>query len=109
MFSVAGKRILLTGGARGIGGVVSRVLVEQGANVAILDVLDDQGKKHAKTITSAGPGRAFYFRCDIAKRSEVFDTIKAAVEGPLGGSLDAVHNIAGVERSRNLTPNSKSH
>ncbi|KAH8168304.1 short chain dehydrogenase domain-containing protein [Sarocladium implicatum] len=102
MFSVVGKRVILTGGARGIGASVSRGLVQHGAKVAILDVLDEQGKDHAENINSHGPGRAFYYHCDISKRSEVFDTIRAAVEGPLVGGLDALHNIAGVEKSTNI-------
>lgn len=59
MFSVVGKRIILTGGSRGIGAAVSRALVEKGAKVCILDVLQDQGRQHVEDLNKKGPGQAF--------------------------------------------------
>ncbi|KAK6857226.1 sorbose reductase SOU1 [Apiospora arundinis] len=97
LFSVKGKRVIISGGARGLGAAIARALIAEGAHVAIIDILDEVGEQHAAALTAAGPGKAYYFHADIAKRAEAFAAVASAVEA-LGG-LDALHNNAGVERS----------
>jgi NAD(P)-dependent dehydrogenase (short-subunit alcohol dehydrogenase family) len=91
------RRVVVTGGARGIGEAVVRTLVQEGASVASLDVLDDEGKAVVESANEAGKGIARYFHCDISKRDEASRVIDQAV-AVLGG-LDALVNIAGVERT----------
>lgn len=97
IFSVKGKRVVISGGARGLGSAIARVLVAEGAHVAIIDIQDEAGEKHAASLTAAGPGMAYYFHADVAKRDEAFAAMAGAVD-VLGG-LDALHNNAGVERA----------
>ncbi|KAK7974465.1 hypothetical protein PG989_016313 [Apiospora arundinis] len=97
LFSVKGKRVIISGGARGLGAAIARALIAEGAHIAIIDILDEVGEQHAAALTAAGPGKAYYFHADIAKRAEAFAAVASAVEA-LGG-LDALHNNAGVERS----------
>jgi NAD(P)-dependent dehydrogenase (short-subunit alcohol dehydrogenase family) len=91
-----GTRIIVTGGARGIGEACVRVFVREGARVVSLDVLDEAGQTVADQAQSAGPGRATYVHCDIAQRSDVETAFERALAW-LGG-LDVLANVAGVER-----------
>jgi len=91
-----GVRIIVTGGARGIGEATVRAYVAEGAHVASLDVLDDAGRAVVDEVGGKGPGRARYVHADIARRAEVDAAFDEAV-GWLGG-LDVLANVAGVER-----------
>lgn len=92
---LTGSRIIVTGGARGIGESLVRVLCAEGALVAVLDVLDDAGQAVAGSATAAGPGRAVYHSCDVTSRSSVTEVF-AAVAADFGG-LDSLVHGAGVE------------
>lgn len=92
-----GTRIVVTGGARGIGAAVVRAYAAEGARVASLDVLDDDGRAAADAATRDGPGSAVYHHCDISRRSEV-ERAFSSVADDFGG-LDVLANIAGVERT----------
>jgi NAD(P)-dependent dehydrogenase (short-subunit alcohol dehydrogenase family) len=86
------KRILVTGGASGIGAATVRAYVREGAHVVSLDVNDADG---ARVADDAGGGATF-LHCDVADRQQVFAAFERAVAG-LGG-LDVMANVAGVER-----------
>ncbi|MDY0748157.1 SDR family NAD(P)-dependent oxidoreductase [Paucibacter sp. R3-3] len=81
-----GKRIIVTGAARGIGASAARAFVAAGARVAALDVNECPALEGAR-----------YFRCDVASRAGVNAAFAGAADW-LGG-LDALVNIAGVERA----------
>lgn len=91
-----GKRIIITGGAQGIGASVVRAYAAEGAQVASLDVLDELGEQVAADAGQKGPGAVHFYHCDISIRSEVENGFATAVR-QLGG-LDVLANIAGVER-----------
>lgn len=93
-----GRRIILTGGARGIGAAVVRAYVEAGAIVHSLDLMDEAGRAVVDAANQKGPGRAAYHHCDISIRSETEAVFKAAVEDM--GGLDVMANIAGVEKRK---------
>jgi 2-hydroxycyclohexanecarboxyl-CoA dehydrogenase len=95
-FSIEGKRILVTGGARGIGGGSARHFCRQGANVVTFDVRDELGMELAKEATDAGPGQITYRHMDVSKVDEVRAGIEFAVE-KLGG-VDAVLTSHGGPR-----------
>jgi NAD(P)-dependent dehydrogenase (short-subunit alcohol dehydrogenase family) len=86
------KRIIVTGGASGIGAATVRAYVREGARVVSLDVNDADGARIAAEI---GTGATF-LHCDVADRRQVFAVFERAVAA-LGG-LDAMANVAGVER-----------
>jgi 2-hydroxycyclohexanecarboxyl-CoA dehydrogenase len=90
-----GKRIIVTGGARGIGEASVRAFVAEGALVASLDVLDEPGGRVVEEVDEKGPGSARYFHCDISDRPSV-DATFAAVVDEFGG-LDVLANVAGVD------------
>jgi NAD(P)-dependent dehydrogenase (short-subunit alcohol dehydrogenase family) len=94
---LSGRRVIVTGGARGIGAASVRAFVAEGATVASLDVLDDAGGQVADEAAEKGPGSALYRHCDVTDRGEV-DEAFAEVVATFGG-LDVLANIAGVEGS----------
>ncbi|MET0370641.1 MAG: SDR family NAD(P)-dependent oxidoreductase [Sphingobium sp.] len=91
-----GRRIILTGGARGIGAATLRAYVAAGARIVSMDVLHDLGRSVVEQANGAGPGSAWYLPCDVSKRGEATAAIDDAVA--LLGGLDVLVHIAGVER-----------
>jgi NAD(P)-dependent dehydrogenase (short-subunit alcohol dehydrogenase family) len=85
-----GKRIIVTGGASGIGAATVRAYLREGARVVSVDVDDEAGRRVAR---DAG---AIYLHCDITQRLEVSAVFERAA-AELGG-LDGLANVAGVER-----------
>jgi NAD(P)-dependent dehydrogenase (short-subunit alcohol dehydrogenase family) len=87
---LAGKRIIVTGGASGIGAATVRAYAREGASVVSLDVDDKGGKAVAEA------AEVSYRHCDVSDRSEVRAVFAAAID-ELGG-LDVLAHIAGIER-----------
>jgi NAD(P)-dependent dehydrogenase (short-subunit alcohol dehydrogenase family) len=88
------RRIIVTGGASGIGAAAVRAFVREGARVASLDVNDEAGRRVAAE--AAGGGRVTYHHCDVARRDEVASVFDRA-HAELGG-LDVLTHAAGVQR-----------
>ena len=86
--SLAGRRVLITGAARGIGAALAQRLHERGARVALAGL-----EPELLEATAAGIG-APWWPCDVTDRSQV----DAAVEGAVSalGGLDVVVANAGV-------------
>ena len=94
--SIAGKRVIITGGARGIAAATAKVLAREGASVVTLDINDDAGLAVANEATRVGPGWVRYLHADVSDRAEIFEAIDQAVD--ILGGLDAICCVAGVER-----------
>jgi len=84
-FRLDGKKVLVTGGASGIGEAVSRVFADAGASVVIADI----DKSKAEALTAELP-RASMVMCDITDEASV----KQAFAGL--GTLDILINNAGI-------------
>jgi 3-oxoacyl-[acyl-carrier protein] reductase len=93
---LVGKKIIVTGGAQGIGESVVRAYAAAGATLASMDMNDTLGEKVVDEVTRKGPGSARYYHCDISKRAEVESAFAKAV-ADIGG-LDVMVNVAGVHR-----------
>ena len=87
------KVAIVTGGARGIGGATVRRFVEEGAKVAIFDVLADDGEALAKELSRDGT-EAIFLKVDITKEQEVQAAIGKVVE--TWGRLDILVNNAAI-------------
>jgi 2-hydroxycyclohexanecarboxyl-CoA dehydrogenase len=94
--SIEGKRIIVTGGGRGIGAATVRYFVAEGAHVAAFDILDE-GTQVAADASVAGPGSATFRHVDVSDAGQVVAAVDAAM-AELGG-LDAAFSIAGIELS----------
>jgi len=93
-----GKRILVTGGSRGIGAGVVRVAMQEGAEVAFIFHRSEQAAQDlARQMTALHPGRRCTpFQCDVADAERTREAVKAAT-AELGG-IDALVNNAGITR-----------
>ncbi|MGL4779207.1 MAG: SDR family NAD(P)-dependent oxidoreductase [Bacteroidales bacterium] len=93
-----GKTILVTGGARGIGKYTASRAVKEGANVIIMDWLDDVGKATTDTINMLyGPiagGKAVFVYGNIQKDEDCKKAVDAAISN--FGKLDYAVLNAGV-------------
>lgn len=87
--SLAGRRVFITGAARGIGAALAQRLHERGAHVALAGIEPEQLEAVA-----ASCGGAPWQRCDVSDRPQVDAAVAAAVDA-LGG-LDVVVANAGV-------------
>lgn len=85
---LAGRRIVVTGGASGIGAATVELFVREGAAVAVMD-RDLEG---ASRIASAHGAEAF--AVEIGQKQSVEDAVEAAAQ-TLGG-LDGIVNAAGI-------------
>ena len=85
-----GKRVVITGGARGIGGEIAARFAVEGARVSILDRLVDVGTQHADAI-----GGTFH-EVDLLDPVATQAVTEAAVEGM--GGVDVLVNSAGILR-----------
>jgi len=89
---LTGKTAIVTGGARGIGAGIARVLASQGARVAVLDLDGAEAEKTATALPTAGMALA----CDVAVEPDTAKAVRAVVDH--FGGLDIVVNNAGVGR-----------
>ncbi len=89
--NVAGKRILITGGASGIGAASALLLASRGATVVIGDLNETLGAEVAKQ----GQGAITFKKVDVTSGDEVRALFEFAMT-ELGG-LDVVINNAGID------------
>jgi D-xylose 1-dehydrogenase len=103
--SLVGRRVLVTGGATGIGEAIVAGFARQGALVALLDVQDGPAHALAETLAGEGSPRPLYKHCDLADLA----ALKAAIEQITAelGAIDVLVNNAGNDvrhRIEDVTP-----
>ena len=91
---VTGKRILITGGASGIGAASALLLASRGAKVVIGDMAEEMGESVAQQGRDAGNSITFR-KVDVTSGDEVRALFDFAME-TLGG-IDVVVNNAGID------------
>lgn len=98
--SLTGRRVLVTGGARGLGAAFVTALVTAGAKVAFGDILQEEGSTLASRITKAG-FEAHFVPLDLSDA----DSIKAFVEESAQrmGGVDGLVNNAAITNSGGKT------
>ncbi|MFB6362746.1 SDR family oxidoreductase [Paenibacillus elgii] len=89
-----GKKIFVTGGARGIGKRFAIALSEAGADVAIVDVDLEEAQKTAKEIAQAHHNKTIAIKTDITKPDEVNKMIETILKE--FGRLDVAFCNAGI-------------
>ena len=92
MGRLEGKRVFLTGGAKGIGRAAALLFAAEGARVAIADI-DEGGVKETVALADAEGGEAAFFIIDVTRQREVERAIGEAAER--FGGLDVLYNNAG--------------
>jgi len=92
---LAGKIALISGAARGIGATEARLFVQEGAQVVLGDVLEQEGRSVADDLNrTAGARQAVYQRLDVTDAQQWSDAV--AVAEREFGSLTVLVNNAGV-------------
>ncbi|MGI9174296.1 MAG: SDR family NAD(P)-dependent oxidoreductase [Rhodothermales bacterium] len=93
------KTAIVTGAGSGIGRAIAQTFAEQGARVAVLDVVDEQGQAVVEEIEQAGHTAAFW-RCDVGDQMDVRRVFGEVVDqfGPLG----VLVNNAGIAHVGNV-------
>lgn len=88
--------VVVTGGGRGIGSGISKVVASAGGEVVII-YPNDQERVHADKVIAeieSKGGKAIAYRCDIGVRSECENVIKEIIRDK--GKIDALVNNAGI-------------
>ena len=97
MFDLTDKRVVVTGGASGIGYAIAQLFATQGANVVIVDLDAAKSNAVAASIREAADARTASFACDVASAQGVESTFAA-----IGSPLDILVNCAGLAHVGNL-------
>ncbi|GEK79152.1 SDR family NAD(P)-dependent oxidoreductase [Agrococcus baldri] len=87
---LAGKTVIVTGGAQGIGHAIAELMAQEGARVVVADVKEDQGRA-----VSAAIG-ADFVRTDVSDVDDVERLVAHAISEH--GGLDVVVNNAGITK-----------
>jgi NAD(P)-dependent dehydrogenase (short-subunit alcohol dehydrogenase family) len=95
------KIAVVTGGAKGIGGAVSRAFLRDGALVVVLDLEEKE-----PDFVEAYTGRVLHIKADVSKESQVRDAIQQAVSR--FGGIDYLVNNAGIQRYNSVTETSEA-
>ncbi len=102
MSRLQGKVAIITGGARGMGGATSRLFAQEGAQVVIADLLEDEGRKLAQEL---GPN-ALFVRHDVSDEASWQNLIEQTVK--TYGEPSVLVNNAGVLLFRTIQETSKA-
>ncbi|MGZ8291047.1 MAG: SDR family oxidoreductase [Telluria sp.] len=92
--SFAGKVVLVTGAAAGIGRAAALSFGRAGACVVVADTSVDGGHATAAMIVEAG-GKALFVQCNVTRENEVEALVDKTVS--YYGRLDCAFNNAGIE------------
>lgn len=90
-YSLSGKVVLITGGARGIGHATARAAIARGARVALLDIHGEDAKQAAAELH---PERAIGLAADVTDRSAMQRAVADTVAH--FGALDVAVANAGI-------------
>jgi glucose 1-dehydrogenase len=92
--SIHGKRVVVTGAAKGNGFAMAMAFARNGADVMLADVDEERLRGAVEEVRSVGGVNVSGHRTDVSQRTDVTDLMAATVD-TLGG-LDILINNAGV-------------
>jgi meso-butanediol dehydrogenase / (S,S)-butanediol dehydrogenase / diacetyl reductase len=95
MKKLAGRVVIVTGGAQGLGEGIVRRLAADGAQVVIADLKIEQASRLAAELNAADH-EALAVQVDVSKREEVQRMVKSSVER--FGRIDVLFNNAGFNK-----------
>ncbi len=95
MGKLSGKNAIVTGSARGIGKSIAMILAGEGANVVIVDVIQDAAVQTSEEISALGV-KSFAIKADVTSFKEVEELIQKTKNE--WGGVDILVNNAGITR-----------
>jgi NAD(P)-dependent dehydrogenase (short-subunit alcohol dehydrogenase family) len=93
----AGKTIVITGAASGIGRATALIFAREGANVVCADI-NEQGARDTAAAVNAKGSQALALKTDVTSRTEVDDMVARALAA--FGSVQFLFNSAGAALRR---------
>jgi NAD(P)-dependent dehydrogenase (short-subunit alcohol dehydrogenase family) len=93
---LAGKVALITGAASGMGASMARIFAQEGARVAVADMLEDEGRAVVADIVAKN-GAAHFHRLDVTSEPQWLAAVAAVLAA--WGRLDILVNDAGISGS----------
>ena len=93
---LAGKNVLITGAAQGMGAAVAKDYAAQGANVCIGDVNLEGVERVAAEINALAGGQAVGVRLDVTSHEDALAAVAATVDA--FGEINVVVNNAGINK-----------
>ena len=93
MADLKGRRVILTGGASGIGQATGQLLAERGARVVVLDVDHEAGAELAQAASAAGHDLSFV-RADVSNADDAAAAVAQALA--ILGGVDVLVSAAGI-------------
>jgi len=94
---MAGKNVLITGAATGIGRAAAELMVAEGGRVVIADINEEAARGLVSTLGTA----AHFVRCDVTRETEIEALLGEAVARL--GRLDVLVNNAGMITHKAVT------
>lgn len=99
--SLAGRRVLVTGGGSGIGSTIVETFTAQGADVWFIDIADADSQALVDQLSAAGiPRPPRYHRCDLTDLEATDATLKAILAE--AGAIDVLVNNAANDNRHSL-------
>jgi 2-keto-3-deoxy-L-fuconate dehydrogenase len=89
MFSLQGKKAVVTGGGSGIGKAIAIILAQQGAEVHVIELSNEHAFSTITEIKKNG-NKGFSYSCDVSDQQEVIKTFCQI------GSINILVNNAGI-------------
>jgi NAD(P)-dependent dehydrogenase (short-subunit alcohol dehydrogenase family) len=89
MFDFKNKKVVITGGGSGIGKATAILFAQQGAEVHVVDINEEEAKKTCAAITESN-GIAISHLCDITNQQKVKETFTTIQ------TIDVLINSAGI-------------
>ena len=105
MGKLDGQVVIITGGARGIGEGICKVFCNEGATVAIWDVIDE-GIKTAESIKKTG-GKIFFQKVDVTNQESVNGAVEEIITDYK--RIDVLINNAGIIRDKSFLKMTRDH
>jgi 3-oxoacyl-[acyl-carrier protein] reductase len=97
--NLSDKVAIVTGAGRGIGHAIALKLAEDGATVAVSDILAKEAEAVAGEIKAAG-GKSLAVMADVSLAADVTRLVEAAIKAC--GRIDILVNNAGIARDKLL-------
>jgi NAD(P)-dependent dehydrogenase (short-subunit alcohol dehydrogenase family) len=98
---LSGKVAIITGGANGMGAEEAKLFAQEGAKVAIADLLEDEGKALEAAINESG-GEAIFMRTDVTSEADWKHLVETTVAR--FGRLNILVNNAGLSSTSTTDP-----
>lgn len=92
--SFEGRVVVVTGGSRGLGLVMARMLVDEGARVVLLARDMGELQRAREDLEARGTGEVMTLRCDVRRRADVRAAVDTIVDQ--WRAIDVLINNAGV-------------